>query len=70
MTSAGAIAPPMDEPLSKRDTAQPRSCLGNHSDTALVAAGQLADSPSPSRNRKMAKLRKPLASDVSIAMIE
>src|ERR1041385_601201 len=70
ITSIGAIAPPIEEPLSNRATAQPRSFLGNHSATALVAAGQLADSPAPSRKRKKAKLRSPPASDVSMAAIE
>src|SRR6185436_15009110 len=70
MTSNGAIAPPIDEPLSKSATAHPRSRLGNHSDTAFVAAGQFADSPAPSRKRKTAKLRRPTASEVSIAAIE
>src|SRR6476661_11209355 len=70
ITSSGAIAPPIDEPLSKSATAQPRSFFGNHSATALVAAGQFADSPAPRRKRKNAKLRKPPASDVSIAAIE
>src|SRR5215470_4933068 len=68
--SAGAIAPPIDEPLSNNATAQPRSFFGNHSATALVAAGQLADSPAPSKKRKNAKLRKPPANDVSMAAIE
>src|SRR6185436_2230491 len=70
ITISGAIAPPIDEPLSKSATAQPRSFFGNHSATAFVAAGQLADSPAPSRKRKNAKLRRPPASDVSIAAIE
>src|SRR6185503_1057199 len=70
ITSNGAIAPPIDEPLSKRATAQPRSRLGNHSETALVAPGQLADSPAPNRKRKKAKLRSPTANDVSIAATE
>src|SRR5678816_2217714 len=70
ITSKGAMAPPIEEPLSKRATAQPRSFLGNHSATALVAAGQLADSPAPSRNRKAKKLRSPTASDVNIAASE
>src|SRR6266508_6164099 len=70
MTNSGAIAPPIDEPLSKRATAHPRSRFGNHSETAFVAAGQLADSPAPSRNRKKPKLRRPTASDVSMAAIE
>src|SRR5580765_58826 len=62
----GAIAPPTDDPLSKRAVAKPLSLFGNHSDTALVAAGQFADSPAPSRNRKKAKLCRPRASGVSI----
>src|SRR5207253_551445 len=70
MTNSGAIAPPIEEPLSKSATAQPRSRFGNHSDTAFVAAGQLADSPAPNRKRKTAKLRKPTASEVSMAAIE
>src|SRR6185369_7664881 len=70
MTSSGAIAPPIEEPLSKSATAQPLSFLGNHSATAFVAAGQFADSPAPSRKRKNAKLRRPPASDVSMAAIE
>src|ERR1051325_5510845 len=70
ITSNGAIAPPMEEPLSKSATAQPRSLFGNHSETAFVAAGQLADSPAPSRKRNNAKLRSPTASDVNIAAIE
>ena len=64
------MAPPMDEPLSNSATAQPRSRLGNHSATALVAAGQLADSPAPSKKRKPAKLRNPVASEVNMAATE
>src|SRR6266511_3270794 len=70
MTRSGAIAPPIEEPLSKRATAQPRSLFGNHSETAFVAAGQLADSPAPSKKRKKAKLRKPTANEVNIAATE
>src|SRR6266545_2690577 len=70
MTNSGAIAPPIDEPLSKRATAHPRSFFGNHSATAFVAAGQFADSPAPSRKRKNAKLRSPPDSEVNIAAIE
>src|SRR6185436_5992921 len=70
MTSNGATAPPIEEPLSKSATAQPRSLFGNHSATAFVAAGKFADSPAPRRKRKNAKLRRPPASDVSIAAIE
>src|SRR5712692_2982088 len=69
-TSATAIAAPKDDPLSKSATAQPRSRRGNHSATALVAPGQFAASPTPSRNRSAQKLRRPPASDVSIAAIE
>jgi len=39
--------------------------LGNHSETALFAPGQFADSPAPSRNRKNAKLLSPVAAEVS-----
>ena len=60
------MAPPIDEPLSKSAVANPRSLFGNHSDTALVAAGQFADSPAPSKNRKKEKLYRPRASGVSI----
>src|SRR5205807_3183004 len=60
----GAIAPPTDEPLSYNAAASPRSRLGNHSETALLAPGQLADSPAPSRKRNRAKLQSPFASEV------
>src|SRR3954464_13463261 len=70
ITSTGAMAPPMDEPLSKSATAQPRSRLGNHSETAFVAAGQLADSPAPSRQRKKLKLYRPTANEVSMEATE
>ena len=69
-TSAGAMAAPIDEPLSKIATAHPLSRRGNHSATALVAPGQFADSAAPSRNRNAAKLRSPVASDVSTAIVE
>ena len=69
-TSAGATAAPIEEPLSKRATAQPRSRRGNHSETAFVAAGQFAASPAPSRKRKPQKLTRPFANEVSIAAIE
>src|SRR5256886_9036179 len=59
----GAIAPPTDDPLSYNAAASPRSRLGNHSETALLAPGQLADSPAPSRKRNRAKLESPLASE-------
>ena len=60
------MAPPTEEPLSNSAVASPRSLFGNHSETALVAAGQFADSPAPSRNRKNAKLYSPRASGVSM----
>src|ERR1700693_5202541 len=66
----GAPAPPTEEPLSYSAAASPRSRFGNHSETALLAPGQLADSPAPSRNRNMAKLETPRASDVSSETIE
>jgi len=50
------MAPPMDEPLSNSAVASARSRFGNHSETALVAPGQLADSAIPSRVRNVAKL--------------
>src|SRR5215470_9623401 len=62
----GAIAPPTDDPLSNSAVAKPRSRFGNHSETAFVAPGQLADSPAPSRKRNAAKLKKPLANGVRI----
>src|SRR4051794_7877903 len=66
----GAIAPPIDEPLSKNAVARARSFFGNHSETALVAAGQFADSPSPSRNRNARKVVKPCAAEVTTETIE
>jgi hypothetical protein len=48
----------------------PRSFAGNHSETALVAPGQFAASPAPSKNRNMQKLPRPLANDVSMAITE
>src|SRR5258705_3002525 len=66
----GATAPPTEEPLSYNAAASPRSRFGNHSETALLAPGQLADSPAPSRKRKTAKLPKPLASEVRTETIE
>src|SRR5437899_13019278 len=69
-TMNGASAAPTEEPLSKSATAHPLSRRGNHSATALVAPGQLADSPAPSRNRKPAKLRNPIASEDSMAAAE
>src|SRR6266851_9035643 len=66
----GAMAPPTEDPLSKNAVARARSRFGNHSETALVAPGQLADSPVPSKNRKPMKLYFPPAKEVSIATTE
>src|SRR5438046_206654 len=66
----GATAPPTDEPLSYNAAASPRSRFGNHSETALLAPGQLADSPAPSRKRNSAKLEKPFAREVIRETIE
>src|SRR2546421_6743751 len=69
-TTTGAMAAPIDEPLSNSATAQPRSLRGNHSLTALVAPGQLADSPNPSKKRNEISDLNPTVSDVSAATIE
>src|SRR6267143_2817366 len=66
----GATAPPIEDPLSKMAVASPRSRFGNHSETALLAPGQLADSPAPSRKRKKAKLKRPLAREVKRETVE
>src|SRR6267154_2232771 len=66
----GAMAPPMDDPLSKNAAASPRSRFGNHSDTAFVAPGQFADSPAPRRKRMKAKPKNPCANEVQIDAIE
>ena len=68
--SAGASIAPTEDPLSKRATARPRWRLGNHSETAFVAPGQLAASPAPSRKRKAQKLHSPVASEVRLATAE
>src|SRR5471032_1307423 len=69
-TRNGAMAPPTAEPLSNNATAQPRSDLGNHSETVLVAPGQLAASPVPNRKRKHMKLLIPTAVEVMAAASE
>ncbi len=69
-TSKGAIAPPAADPLSNSATAQPRSDLGNHSETTFVAPGQLAASPQPRRKRKNDKLFNPPAREVAMAASE
>jgi len=64
------MAPPIDEPLSNSAVASARSRFGNHSETALVAPGQLADSAIPSRVRNVAKLYRPRAREVVLATRE
>src|SRR5215469_9573169 len=44
-------------PELNRPTALPRSLVGNHSLTALIAAGKLPDSPRPRKARAMQKPR-------------
>ena len=43
------------EPELKRPVARARSSVGNHSVTALMAAGKLPDSPRPRKTRAMQK---------------
>src|ERR1700720_145878 len=66
----GAMAPPTEEPLSYSAAASPRSRFGNHSETALLAPGQLADSPAPSKKRNTAKLEILLANEVMSDTVE
>src|ERR1700733_174154 len=61
-----ANAPPTLEPLSNMATARPRSSLGNHSATVLLAPGQLKPSPMPSRKRKAAKVKTVEAKPVNM----
>ena len=49
---------------------KPRSCFGNHSETALVAPGQLPDSPSPRKKRNPMNEYRPRASGVRTETIE
>ena len=56
-TSRGAMSAEAFEPELKRPTALPRSSVGNHSLTALMAAGKLPDSPRP---RKVRAMKKPM----------
>jgi hypothetical protein len=54
-TINGAIAPPIELPLSNSPVARARRRFGNHSPTTLVAAGQFPDSPAPSRKQNAIK---------------
>ena len=60
--SGGAITAPMAVPALIMPIAVERSRAGNHSATALVAAGKPPPSPTPSRKRLSASDPKPLAS--------
>src|SRR5690349_7359896 len=51
--SGGTIAPTL-EPELKMPVTSARSLRGNHSATVLIAAGKLADSPSPRAKRAIA----------------
>src|ERR1700677_747322 len=51
----GAMKAEALEPELKRPVARARSSEGNHSVTALMAAGKFPDSPRPSRARAMQK---------------
>ena len=54
-TTSGAMIAPTFVPALKMPVASARSFLGNHSATDLIAAGKLADSPSPSAKRAAPK---------------
>ena len=56
--SGGATTAPMAVPALMMPMAVERSRAGNHSATALVAAGKPPPSPAPSRNRLSASERK------------
>src|SRR5215472_16194710 len=58
-TRNGATALPIDDPLSNSAVANPRSRFGNHSETAFVAPGQLADSLLPEGNETTRSYRSP-----------
>src|SRR6516225_9321228 len=66
-TSIGATIAPIFEPELKMPAASARSRRGNHSATALIAAGKLPASPRPSAKRAAAKLATPAASAWLIA---
>ena len=65
-TTSGVTSAPMFVPELKMPVAKARSFFGNHSAVALIAAGKLPPSPSPSRKRAMAK---PAAAPVSITKL-
>ena len=53
-TTSGVTSAPMLVPELKMPVARARSFLGNHSATALIEAGKLPASPSPSTSRDSA----------------
>src|SRR5215471_4601648 len=66
-TSAGAIRAEALAPELKSPTALARSSVGNHSATALMAAGKFPDSPRP---RKMRAMQKPATEVTSEWLME
>ena len=60
---------PSPVPAVTIPTASERSLGGNHSAIALLAAGKFADSPIPSRNLTLSKLRKPWANACAMPAI-
>ena len=64
--SGGVIMAPSPAPSIKMATAVERSLAGNHCATALLAAGKLAASATPSTTRRVKKLHKPLPSACSM----
>src|SRR2546429_3572916 len=65
-TTGGASIDPTEDPALKMPTPRAR-CFGeNHSETALVAAGQLPGSPSPSMNRHIPNVSTLVAKACSI----
>src|ERR1700712_983967 len=64
---AGAMRAEALAPELKRPKGLPRSAVGNHSLTALMAAGKLPDSPRP---RKMRAIQNPMTEVTSEWLIE
>jgi hypothetical protein len=66
-TAGGASSEPTEDPALKMPMPRARWDGGNHSATALAAAGQFPGSPSPSRNRQAASDHLPPTSPCSIS---
>ena len=60
--NGAAITDPTAVPALISPIALERSLTGNHSATALVAAGKPPPSPKPSKNRLIASIQNPAAS--------